>query len=85
MVVNTWRDTPLDERSESDFPDQMTPYSVSRNHCLVTGLQLFVLRAQIESGALRSDDAKRQLLGTVGVLEGFTDWRSVLHEIKSSS
>jgi hypothetical protein len=48
LVVNTWRETPLTERTKEDFPAQMLPYSEGRGHCLVTGLQLFVIQAQVK-------------------------------------
>ncbi|WP_020574192.1 hypothetical protein [Actinopolymorpha alba] len=35
LVVNTWRATPLSDRTGEDFPAQMIPYSKSRGHCLV--------------------------------------------------
>jgi hypothetical protein len=80
LVVNTFREKPLDERTEDDFPAQMLPYSKSRNHCLATGLQLFIMRSQIESGSLSAEQARRTLLETVGVLTGYEEWRTVLHE-----
>ena len=82
LVVNTWRDVPLDLRVDADFPQQMIPYSTSRKHCLISGVQLFVLRAQIKSGQVEPDAARTMILETTGVLDGFTDWRDVIREVK---
>lgn len=82
LVVNTWREKPIDERTDRSFPDQMLPYSASRNHCLVTGLQLFVMRAEVEADANRAVDARGALLRTAGPLEGYDDWQSIIQETK---
>ncbi len=73
LVVNTWRDTPLDERKEPDFPDQMLPYSVSRDHCLVTGLQLLGMVREALEDPTRVDGLASTLVGTSGVVEGWGD------------
>jgi hypothetical protein len=82
LIVNTWREKPLDERTEADFPAQMIPYSTSREHCLVTGLQLFVIRAQVEADSNQAAHWRKALLETVGCISGCDDWRSMLEEIK---
>jgi len=82
LVVNAWREKPIDERTDRSFPDQMLPYSVTRNHCLVTGLQLFVMRAEVEADANRAVDARGALLRTAGPLEGYDDWQSIIQETK---
>ena len=78
LVANTWRETPLQERSAEDFPDQMIPYCKSRKHCLVTGLQLFVIREEIESDPARSAYWRKKLLQTSGALSGAKDWQKVI-------
>lgn len=78
LAVNTWREIPLDERTGDDFPAQMLPYCTNRNHCLVTGLQLFVMRTQVEANPDHATEARRALLETTGVLAGYDDWRAVL-------
>ncbi|WP_150253122.1 hypothetical protein [Nocardiopsis deserti] len=83
LAVNTWRERPLDERTEADFPDQMIPYCEGRQHCLVTGLQLFVIRDDVEKNPERAEHWRRELLNTVGRMTGCDDWRSVLRETRS--
>lgn len=78
LIVNTWRDTPLDERTESDFPDQMLKYSTSREHCLITGLQLFLIREELALGLSTAEGWRRRILTTNGVLEGASDWSALI-------
>src|SRR5207248_9381894 len=78
LVVNTWRDTPLVERTGEDFPAQMLPFSQSRGHCLATGLDLFVTRAEIQADASRAVYWRQKMLATAGRLADVPDWRSVL-------
>ncbi|WP_445996619.1 hypothetical protein ACUWEX_13825 [Okibacterium fritillariae] len=40
LIVNAWRLLGPDLRIEEAFPDQMIAYASSRNHALITGLQL---------------------------------------------
>jgi len=83
LVANTWRETPLIERTGADFPDQMIPYSTARGHCLVTGLQLFVIACEVLSDASRKAFWRKQLLGTSGLLQGVPDWQAVLEHSTS--
>jgi hypothetical protein len=83
LVVNSWRELPLNERTQEDFPQQMLAYSGQRNHCLVSGLQLFVIQAEVEKDSGRAEYWGQQLLATSGRLAGADDWRSVIHEIKT--
>lgn len=78
LVVNTWRETPLDERTEADFPDQMLKYCIGREHCLVTGLQMFVIREEIEADPSRAEYWRKALLDTAGVLLEARDWQNYL-------
>ena len=78
LVVNTYRETPLDKRTKKSFPDQMVPYSTSRSHCLVTGLQLFLIRSEVENDPARAEHWRKQLLESSGIIEGADDWQSVI-------
>jgi hypothetical protein len=82
LAVNTWRDVPLTERTGDDFPPQMLPYCEGRGHCLVTGLQLFVIRHEVEKNVNRASYWRNQLLNTSGQLVGAEDWKSIIHEVK---
>lgn len=78
LVVNTWRDTPLEKRTRDDFPDQMLPYCEGRDHCLVTGLQLFMIRHEIESDGSKAVYWREKMLQTKGRLTDVPDWRTVI-------
>lgn len=78
LIVNTWRDIDLSERTEVDFPDQMIPYCESRGHCLITGLQLFLIRSEIEKDPSRAEHWRAAIMGNSGTLAGVNDWRSSL-------
>ncbi|MCH7579828.1 MAG: hypothetical protein IIB22_06245 [Chloroflexi bacterium] len=72
LIVNAFCGTPLAERSEPAFPNQMLKYSVNREHCLVTSVQLLGILLSNKTTAQRKS-ALRSLLKTVGVFEGDAD------------
>jgi hypothetical protein len=84
LVVNTWRDAPLEKRTRQNFPDQMLPYCEGRDHCLVTGLQLFLIRHEVERDANKAACWRGRLLGTKGRLVDVPDWQTVVKETKTS-
>jgi hypothetical protein len=69
LIVNTFRSIPLEERTEEDFPNQMLQYSKSRNHCLVTGIQLLAIYIDYKNGILDQTTVAKLLFETVGVLK----------------
>lgn len=69
LIVNTFRETPLDKRNGTSFPDQMLPYSEGREHCLVTGLQLFCLYLDFLQGTKSSQESLEELFNTVGAVQ----------------
>lgn len=56
LVVNAFANTSPLERESETFPDQMLEYSEKRNHCLISGLQLFNLYYTIQE---KPDDKPR--------------------------
>lgn len=85
LVVNTWRDLPLIERTEADFPDQMLAYSAARGHCLITGLDLFVIAAEIRKDPTRADFWRSKILSTTGRMAGVPDWKNILRQSTTAS
>lgn len=72
LVVNSWRQRPPGDR-EATFPDQMLAYSNSRDHCLVTGLQLYLMvMAALQDGEV-ARGAAIEIMGTVGPIPGWDD------------
>lgn len=52
LIVDTFRETELEQRKSLNFPAQMKPLSENREHCLMTGVHYFActwmrLRIQI--------------------------------------
>lgn len=78
LIVNTWREVPLEDRTEADFPDQMLPYSEGRQHCLLTGLDLYVIACEIDADRDKAPHWRERLLGTSGRLQGVPDWRTYI-------
>jgi hypothetical protein len=81
LVVNTWRTTPVSDRSSPDFPDQMLPYATSRGHCLMTGLQLLGAWLDCEAHPEKRDAIFDSMRDCVGRYENYSDWREFLRPI----
>jgi hypothetical protein len=76
LVVNTWRDKDISDRNENDFPAQMIPYCIARDHCLISGLQLLaIVRAKINDVA--PGDIVEQILSHSGVFSGWSDFNEI--------
>lgn len=73
LVVNSWRETPLQERKEPTFPHQMLGYSTARQHCLLTGLQLLSMVRAVLSGSADATSLAHDILDCVGPLPGWDD------------
>lgn len=80
LVVNGWRDLPLNERTEAVFPAQMIAYSTARSHCLISGLQLLSLVRAVGEGQLTAHQVGIILEQTNGCLDGWNDWTAVFKE-----
>lgn len=78
LIINAWKDTPLDKRTEQAFPDQMMNFSVPRDHCLLTTIQLL----GIFNKAMKDPSSKELLIETVfttvGRFDGFDDWKTIV-------
>src|SRR5262249_54475101 len=75
LVVNAFRDRALAERTERAFPDQMLPYANARNHCLLTGVQLLCLWAEVELRPDHGPALRQSIIDCTGVYTDFSDWR----------
>lgn len=78
LLVNAFKDLPLNERNEKAFPGQMLKYSIQREHCLITTLQLLGLYYDCINNPERKDEIIGQLFNTIGVLENYLDWRDFI-------
>jgi hypothetical protein len=78
LIVNTFREQPLEDRIEVSFPNQMLPYSENRNHCLLTTLQLCSLILHCRANPAQKENIVEELLTTVGVMERFDSWNEFI-------
>jgi hypothetical protein len=72
LVINGWRNAHPKDREEV-FPHQMLAYATSRGHCLVTGIQVLLIKRSVEAGTVSKETAARLLLDSVGRLPGFDE------------
>jgi hypothetical protein len=56
----------------------MLDFSIKREHCLITGLQLFGLYLDYVNNPERKKELVEQLFNTVGIFKGYEDWTQFL-------
>ena len=78
LLVNAYCETPLTERTDPPFPDQMLKYSTRREHCLMTTTQLLGLLLEARAHPEKRVDLVNSLFSTTGVYQQYSDWRSFL-------
>jgi hypothetical protein len=69
LIVNAFRDKPLEERNEKSFPDQMLKFSKGREHCLLTTTQLLELHLCFTNGKIAFDQIHDILFKTIGEID----------------
>jgi hypothetical protein len=84
LLVNAFKDTPLNERSEEFFPDQMISYCEKRNHCLISGLQLLCIYFDCLNNPDKKDEIISEIFSTSGKYNGYNDWSQYLSQNISS-
>lgn len=78
LVVNAFNSLPLNKRIEHVFPNQMLQFAKSKNHCLISGLQLYgFYLAYLESS--EKDKLIDVLIHTIGVYGKFKDYKEFLN------
>ena len=78
LLVNTFREKPINQRSEVSFPDQMMKYAKRNEHCLMTTLQLCSLLLYVRENPEEKEEMIRQLLSTVGRYDRFEKWDEII-------
>jgi len=71
LIVNAFCETPLDQRNEGAFPDQMRPYASRKGLCLMTTSQLLALYSACRANPACRDELIQKILDTVGVLPDY--------------
>jgi hypothetical protein len=74
LVMNAFKDEELLNRNQDVFPHQMLAFSVQREHCLITTLQLLGLYFEILRSPEKKDELIFSLYNTIGVYKGYEDW-----------
>jgi len=84
LVVNAFKDTPLKDRKEAPFPDQMLPYAQTREHCLMTGLQLLGLYLNCRDNDEKKHIMIERIFATNGIFSEYQDWASFISDENDS-
>ena len=78
LIVNGYCDTPLNERLEEVFPQQMLKYCVARGHVLLTSTQLLCLYIEICKNPVCKEERITELLSCVGKYERYRETKDYL-------
>lgn len=69
LLVNTYKEMPIEERNGEDFPAQMLSYAQRMNHCLISGLQFLCMYIDFVNKKISQSELINLLFNTVGILE----------------
>ena len=81
LFVNGYCNTPLAERTEDVFPDQMLKYSEGRGHALVTTTQLLCLYSEIKNNPACAKERIKELLSCVGRYPRYKNYKKYIQLI----
>ena len=74
LIVNGYCDTPLVERVDDTFPNQMLKYCEARGHALITTTQLLCLYIEIKKKPTCAEERIAELLSCVGKYQRYLDY-----------
>jgi hypothetical protein len=78
LIVNAYCETPIDARIDPAFPDQMIAYSVNREHCLLTTIQLLGLYLHLKVHPEETERLISELLNMNGIYKLFDGYSRFL-------
>jgi len=78
LLVNSHRETVLESRTQDTFPHQMLKFSMQREHCLLSTVQLLGLYFEIKEDESKKENLIQELLSTVGVYNKFNNWQKFI-------
>lgn len=78
LIVNGFCDTPLNERLEDVFPQQMLKYCVARGHVLLTSTQLLCLYIEVCKNPTCKEARITELLSCIGKYERYRETKDYL-------
>lgn len=76
LIINHYRDTPLSERTEEAFPDQMLDYSNRMRMCLITSTQLLQLVLFVRDNPEQKKEVAQSIFETIGRYAAFEEERA---------
>lgn len=74
MVIGTFRKTPLDERTQPDYPDQLLRPLSRSNICAITGLQLFAIIMETRLHPEKKKSIANEIFQTSGIFPNNLAW-----------
>jgi len=81
LIINAYKNIPLDKRNENPFPDSMESLSRKREHCLLSGIQLLGIYLDCRNDPLKKKKIIDMLFNTNGVFKCYIDWSQYLEKI----
>ena len=78
LIVNSFREIELLNRTNVSFPDQMKRFSERRDHCLLTSVQLLGLYYDCLNKPTNKVAIINSLFETVGELQTYKDWKKII-------
>ncbi|MGY4317565.1 hypothetical protein [Bradyrhizobium sp. JR3.5] len=81
LVVGTFRQAPLDQRNDPDFPNTVQRLLERSDTCGMTGLQLFGLVVSARGDPSLKLTIQRELVETRGILERCKNWSEFLTKV----
>jgi hypothetical protein len=81
LVVGTFRQTPLNQRAESDFPDTVARLLQRTDTCGMTGVQLFGLVMAARKDAMMKAVIQKEIIETRGILLRCRGWTEFLTKV----
>lgn len=84
LFVNGFCDTPLTERKEEVFPDQMLKYCVARGHVLITTTQLLCLYIEIKNDPSCAESRINELLSCIGKYSRYLDYEKYITIVQNT-
>jgi len=82
LIVNSFRDKPLEERVEDTFPNQMLDYAIKKEQCLITTTQLLCFYLCWLENHNILDDVVDKIIKTNGIFTDFNNWEEYIEEIE---
>lgn len=76
LIVNGYCDTPIWERTEDVFPQQMLDYCIARKHALITTTQLLCMYIDVQQHPEKRNEIISGLLACIGKYDYYADYDS---------